>query len=91
MILKSKKQKFYQYKRPISVRNIDIYKIVVSNKPSLGKKGFKSFIGYRDAKKIRPLSIFLPKMSSHRRDFDESKYMSFLIKNDELFEKYNGI
>ena len=29
-------------------------------------------------------------MSSHRRDFDESKYMSFLIKNDELCEKYNG-
>ena len=28
-------------------------------------------------------------MSAHRRDFDETKYMSFLIKCDELLEKYN--
>ena len=24
----------------------------------------------------------------HRKDFDETKYMSFLIKNDELLEKH---
>ena len=30
-------------------------------------------------------------MSACRRDFDETKYMSFLIKNDELLEKYNEI
>ena len=30
-------------------------------------------------------------MSAYRRDFDETKYMSFLIKNDELLEKYNEI
>ena len=29
-------------------------------------------------------------MSAYRRDFDETKYMSFLIKDDEL-EKYNEI
>ena len=28
-----------------------------------------------------------PKMSAHRRDFDETKYMSFLIKDDKLLEK----
>ena len=28
----------------------------------------------------------LPKMSTYRRDFDETKYMSFLIKNDESLE-----
>ena len=26
-----------------------------------------------------------------RRDFDETKYMSFLIKNEELLEKYDEI
>ena len=72
-----KKQKFYQYKRPISIRNIDINKTVVSNKVSLGKKGFKYFIGYTDAK-IRLLCIFLPKMSAYRTDLDKTKYMSFL-------------
>ena len=30
-------------------------------------------------------------MSAYSRDFDETKYMSFLIKDDELIEKYNEI
>ena len=30
-------------------------------------------------------------MSAYRRDFDKTKYMSFLIKDDELLEKYNKI
>ena len=30
-------------------------------------------------------------MSTYRRDFDETKYMSFLIKDDELLEIYNKI
>ena len=34
-----KKQKFHQDKIPISIKNIDINKIVVSDKVSLGKKG----------------------------------------------------
>ena len=40
---------------------------------------------------MKPLWIFLPKMSAYRKDFDETKYMSFLIKHDELLEKYNEI
>ena len=30
-------------------------------------------------------------MSAYGRDFDETKYMSFLIKDEELLEKYNEI
>ena len=30
-------------------------------------------------------------MSAYRRDFDETKCMSFLIKDNELLEKYNEI
>ena len=37
------------------------------------------------------LSIMLPKMSAYKRDFDETIYMSFFIKNDELLEKYNEV
>ena len=51
MILKIQKQKFHHHKGTISIKNIDINKIVVSNKFCFGKKGFKYFIGYRDAKK----------------------------------------
>ena len=48
----------HQYKSPILISNIDIDKIVVSNKFPFGKKDFKYFIGY----KIRPLCIFFPEM-----------------------------
>ena len=30
-------------------------------------------------------------MTEYRKDFDGSKYISFLIKDDELLEKYNEI
>ena len=53
----------------------------------MGKKGFKYFNGYKDAK-IKPLCISFPKMIAYRRDFDETKYVFFLIKDDELLEKY---
>ena len=83
--------KFQQCKSSISIKNIDTDKIVVSNKVVFDKKSFEYFTGYKDAKKVRALSIFFPKMSAYRRDFDETKYMSFFIKDDELLEKYNEI
>ena len=46
------RQKFYQHRRPISIKNIDINKTVVSNKVSFGKKGFKYFIVYKHPKKL---------------------------------------
>ena len=73
------------------MKNIDINKIAVSNKIFFGKKGLRYFVGYKDSKKIRPLCIFLPKMTAYRKDFDQAKFMSFLIKDDELLEKYNEI
>ena len=30
-------------------------------------------------------------MSAYIRDFDETKYISFLIKDDEILENYNKI
>ena len=45
------KQKFHQHKRPILIKDVDINKIVVSNKVFFGKKGFKYFIAYKDTKK----------------------------------------
>ena len=76
--IKIQKQKFHKHKRPISIKNTDI-------------KGFKYFIGYKDAKRFNPLCIILPKISAYRRDFGETKYMSFLIKDNELLEKHNEI
>ena len=41
--------------------------------------------------KNKPLCIFLPNMSVYRKDFNETKHMPFLIKDDELLKKYNAI
>ena len=59
------KQKFHQYKRPISILNIDINKIVVSNKVSFGKNGFKHFIRYKDDKKNIHIAKTLMKLDMH--------------------------
>ena len=40
------KHKFHQYRKPILIKNIDFNQLVVSNKISFGKNGFKYFIGY---------------------------------------------
>ena len=32
-----------------------------------------------------------PEISAYRKRFDETKYMSFLIKDDDVLEKYNEI
>ena len=88
---KTPKQKFLQHKRPISIKNVDIDKIVVSNKLAFGKKGFKYFIGYKDAKKNKPSSVFLTKMTAYRKDFNETRFISFLTKDSELLKKYNEI
>ena len=50
--MKLKKYKFHQNKSPISTNDIDINKIVVSNKLPFGKQDFIYFIRYRDDKKL---------------------------------------
>ena len=47
-----KKYKFHQNKSPISINDIDINKIVLSNPLSFIKQDFLYFIGYKDDKKL---------------------------------------
>ena len=73
----TEKCEFNQHKTVILLSSIDINKIVVSNKVSFIKKDRKYFCGHNDAKKIKSLCIFLPKMSAYRKYFDETKCISF--------------
>ena len=91
VILKLKNKNFINIKSRFQYKKIYIKKTVVSNKVSFGKNVFKYFIGYKDAKKFNLSAYLFQKMSANRRDVDETNYMSFLVKNDELLEKYNGI
>ena len=72
------------------MKNIDINKILVSNKFTFGKQSFKYFIGCKDNKEIRPLCIFFPEMSTYKRYSDKTKYMYFMI-DEKNFGKYMAI
>ena len=61
----------------------------MSNRVPFGKNGLEYFIDYEDVKKVKVLCVMLPNMSAYRRYFEGTKYMSFLIKNDGLLQKYN--
>ena len=78
------KHEFHQHRSPISIYDVNVDRIVVSNRVPFGKKGFKNFIGNVDViwkcKNVKPLCVMLPKISAFERDFDETKYMYFLIK-----------
>ena len=54
-----------------------------------GEKNSKYFIGYMDDDyKIKPISIILPKTSTYIKSYDDkTKWMYFLIGDDELLKK----
>ena len=48
----TKKHKFHQYKRPISIKNIDVNTKGVPSKVSFCKKGIKYFLAIKMFKKL---------------------------------------
>ena len=66
------------------INNIDINEILVSNKFPFCKRDFKYFIGYKDNKEIRPLCIVFLEMSIYKRYSDKTKYMCFMIKDENI-------
>ena len=85
---KIEKNKFYSNKTPIYLKDVDIEKVLVSNKISFGGKNYKYFIGYLyNDNKVKPLHIMLPKTSAYVKSYDgQTKWMYFLIEDDELLE-----
>ena len=76
---------------PFAINDIDINKIVVSNKFTFGKQDFKYFTGYKvnkEIRPIRPLRKFSPEMSNYKRYSDKNKCMYFIIKYEKMFDKY---
>ena len=74
-------------------KDLDIEKVLVSNKISLGEKNYKYFIGnLHNDHKVKPLHMMLPKTSAYLKSYDgQTKWMYFLIEDDKLLEKYNTI
>ena len=65
------KSKFYRHKSRVPLRDIDIEKVLVSNKISFGEKNYKYFIGYLyNNHKVKPLHIMLLKTSAYVKSYD---------------------
>ena len=72
--------------------SVNLDQIVVSDKFKHSDEGFKYFIGYQEGEIVKPLCIILPQMSGYIKYFENGgKNMSFLIKDVEVYEKYNEI
>ena len=50
--LEIQKQNFHQHIRPISVKNVDINKVIVSNKLSFGKNDLNTLLAKKIIKKL---------------------------------------
>ena len=86
------KKKFHLSKEPIEIMSVNVDQIVVSDKFNHYNDGYKYFIGYQEGEIVKPLCIILPQMSGHIKYFEyRGMNMSFLIKNDEVWEKYKQI
>ena len=54
--------------------------------------GFNYFIGYKEGEIVKPLCIILPQMSGYIKYFENGgKNMSFVIKDNDVLDKYNEI
>ena len=86
------KKEFHKSKQPIDLMSVNVDQIVVSGKFKHNNEGFKYFIGYQEGEIVKPLCIILPQMSGYIKYFENGgKNMSFLIKDDEVWDKYNKI
>ena len=86
------KKEFHKSKEPIDLMSVNVDQIVVSNKFNHNNECFKYFIGYLEGGIVKPLCIILPQMRGHIKYFENGgKNMSFLIKDDEVWEEYDKI
>ena len=89
---KIKKSDFYKNKKAFQIDNIDVNKILVSEKePYDTKNALKYFIRYNDNDVIRPLCLRLPQMTGYAKKFNENVTMSFRANNKQLLKNYNKI
>ena len=86
------KKEFQKSKQPINLDLVNVDQIVISDKFKHSDDGFKYFIGYKEDHIVKPLCIILPQMSGYIKCFGNGgKNMSFVIKDDDVLGKYNGI
>ena len=87
-----KKKKNHKSKQPINLSLVNVDQIVVSDNFKHRDGCFKYFITYKEDDFVKPLCIILPQMNTYIKCFKNSgKNMSFIIKDDDILDKYNEI
>ena len=86
------KKRFHMSKKSIDLMSVNVDRIVISDKLKLNNAVYKYFIGYQRGEIVKPLCIILPQMNGYIKYFEHGgTNMSFLIKDDEVWEKYKQI
>ena len=86
------KKEFHKFKEPIELMSVIVDQIIVSDKFKHNNEGFKNFTGYLEGGIVKPLCIILPQMTGYIKYFANGcKNMSFLIKDDGVWVKYNKV
>ena len=86
------KKEFHKSKQPIDLDLVNVDQIVIFEKFKYVDDGFKYFIGYKEGEIVKPLCIILPQMTRYIKYFENGgKNMSFVIKDDDVLDKYNEI
>ena len=81
------KDEFYHHKGPVLLKNVDIEKVLVSNKVSFGGINYKYFIGY-----LYNHHVILLKTSAYVKSYDgQTKRMYFFIEDDDFLKKINTV
>ena len=79
-------------KKAIDLMSVNVNKIFVCDKFYHNEHCFNCFIDYQKGEIVRPLCTILPQMSGYIKYFEyENPNMSFLIKDEEVGEKYEQI
>ena len=89
---KINKKDFYNNKKQFNIKDIDVNKILISKPESYSENKTKKYIiGYNDHI-IRPLQLFLPKMTGYLNIFkDGARKMSFFTDNDGFLKRYTTV
>ena len=86
------KKEFRKSKLPINLDLVNVDQIVVPGKFKHINDGFKYFIGYEEGESVKSLCTILPQISGYIKYFENGgKNMYFMVKNDDVLDKYNEI
>ena len=86
------KEEFHKSKQLIDLKSVNVNQTVVSDKFKHSDEGFKYFIGCQEGEIVKPWCFILPEMSGYIKYFENGgKNKSFIVKDDNVLDKYNKI